>query len=333
MAPRLSVDDRLRSLREIRDRGDLSEIRKAAIKSLADNCNLVIADAAKLIRDFELSGTEDGLLKVWKTLFEHPDPIKVDKGCFAKTAIVEALARLGHDAPDFYLAAMSYKQIEPNWPAAEDTADHVRANAAFALVPSKQLRLVDKLNAFVDLLQGTPNDHCNAARAIVDTGSEMAVPVLRLKLLLGDPDAEVLGICMSGMLTIAPGSSIPVVASFLNHHDENVAIEAALALGSSNLPKSLEPLIQCWNRIHEGELKRSLLISIGLSRNPSAIEFLISQLESRRYTDDVLEALKPACVYDETRNRVRQILDRVGHQKQIAEFERRFGRSAENHSS
>ena len=49
MPARTSIDERLSLLREIRDQGDVDRIREAATKYLADSCNLVVAEAAKLI--------------------------------------------------------------------------------------------------------------------------------------------------------------------------------------------------------------------------------------------------------------------------------------------
>ena len=122
MPPRASVDDRLRNLREIRDEGDLVKIREAVVKHLADSSNLVVAEAAMLVNRFELSGVEHALIATWERLLKHSDPIKADKGCTAKSAIIEALGQCEYDEPEFYLGALRYHQVEPGWPNAEDTA-------------------------------------------------------------------------------------------------------------------------------------------------------------------------------------------------------------------
>ena len=325
MPPRLSIDDRLRLLREIRNREDIDEIRGATKKALTDSCNLVIADAVKLIGEFELSGMEPDLLATWDRLTKHSDPIKSDKSCSAKSAIIESLGRLNYDEPDFYLAAIGYRQIEPAWPQAEDTAENVRAGCAFALAASRRLRIVDKLNAFVDYLQGSRADRINAAKAIADTGSESALPLLRLKLHSGDGDAEVMGVCMSGLLQLATDSSIPVVAEYLTNPSENVVLEAAAALGTCGRPKAVEALIATCKRTVDEEMQRSLLLSIGMSRSPMAVDYLIEQLESGENPEAAMEALKPACVYEETRSRVRKILDLIGNRNLRSEFNRKFG--------
>lgn len=311
MPPRPTIDERLRFLREIRTDGDLAKIRETAIKNLADKTNLIIAEAAKLVGEFELTGLEPVLLAAWNRLIDHSDPVKADKGCTAKTAIIEALGSLKHDDSEFYLAAIQYKQMEPGWPQSEDTAENVRAGSAFAIARSQQLRIVDKLTPFVDYLQGSRADRINAVKAIADTRHESAIPLLRLKLLSGDDEAEVMGACMSGLLDLAPLRSIPLVAEFLTNPTESVVLEAAAALGVCGKPAAVEALINAWRRTANKDQQRSLLISIGLSRDPSAINFLISQLESRRDIETVLEALKPSCVYEETQRRVREVMQKL----------------------
>lgn len=330
MPPRPSVDDRLLRLREIRDGGDLVQIRQAASKALTDPMNLVVAEAAKLIGQFELSGMEPELIAVWDRLLMHPDPIKVDKNCWAKAAIIEALGQLNFDDPDLYLSAIAYHQMEPAWQKEVDTADNVRAGAAFGLARSQRIRIVDKLVAFVGLLPNlSPDgraDRFTAIKAIADTGSEAAVPLLRLKLLSGDPEAEVLGLCMAGLLSIAPEPSIPFVAGYLKHPIEDAVLEAAAALGVCGRPAAVEALIAACRKSSNAEVRKSLLLSIGISRNPVAIDFLISQLEMGENVEEVLEALRPACVYQETQRRVREVLKARSETKVLADFDAKFGR-------
>ena len=327
MPPRMSVDERLQRLRDVRDEGDLVKIREATTKFLTDGTNLVVAEAAKLIGEFALSGLEPVLLSTWERLVKHSDPIKADKGCTAKAAVIEALGQLDYDEPEFFLTAITYHQIEPAWPAAEDTAENVRGGCAFALARSQRLRIVDKLNAFVNYLQGSRADRINAAKSIADTGHETAIPLLRLKLLLGDGDAEVMGVCMSGLLDLAPLPSIPLVAEFLSNPTENVVLEAAAALGICGKPAAVEALIATWKRTGSKDLQNSLLLSIGLSRDAAALNFLISQLESNIDVETVLDALKPSCVYQETRDRVRSIIEKIGDKQWKAAFERKYGTS------
>jgi hypothetical protein len=324
MPPRQSIDDKLRLLREIRNQGDVNTIREAVTKYLSDGSNLVVAEAAKLVGEFELSGFEPVLLAAWERLFNQADRIKADKGCAAKAAIIESLGRLSYDEPEFFLEAIVYQQVEPAWPKANDTAENVRAGSAFALACSKRLRAVDKLNAFVDYMQGTRVDRVSAVKAIAATGSESALPLLRLKLLSGDGEVEVLGACMAGLLELAPESSIPLVARFLANLNEEIVLEAAAALGTCGRPKAIEALISTWKKAIDTEIQRSLVISIGLSRDPVAVNFLISQLELKLDPRTVIDALKPSCVYQEIRARVREALNKLNDRALVAEFDRKF---------
>ncbi|WP_397569219.1 HEAT repeat domain-containing protein [Schlesneria sp. T3-172] len=304
MPPRPSIEERLACLREIRSGGDLTQLREAAARHLPDRCNLIVAEAAKIVREFELSGMEPDLLRAWTRLIDGPDPMKADKGCWAKTALIEALAALNYDDPELYQAALTYQQIEPAWPDAIDTAENVRASAAFALARSVRMRTADKLIAFVDYLQGSTFDQVNAVRAMSDTGSESALPLLRMKLRSHGIHSDVAGACMTGLLEMAPTTSIPLVAGFLKSEREELVTEAAAALGSCGKPEAIKSLILAWNRTRDDGLRRSLVLSIGLSRDPSAVDFLIQQLELHHDPDLILNALKPNLVYEEIRLRV-----------------------------
>ena len=325
MARRSSVDDRLLALRSVRDEGHSDSIRATAIKALSDTSNLVIAEAARLIGQFELSGTEPELVSTWTRLFEHPDPLKADRGCTAKTAIIESLGKLSYDDPDLYLAAMTYSQLEPAWGKPQDSAESIRGGSAFALARSQKIRIVDKLNAFVTLLRGSRVDRVHAIRAMTDTGSESVIPLLRLKLLSGDAEAEVMGACMSGLLELAQQSSIPLIIEFLKNDDDNIVLEAAAALGVCGKPEAVDALIKAWNRTRDDDVRRSLLLSIGLSRDKTATDFLIAQLESKDDAAAALEALKPACVYQETQTRIRSVLETISDENLRETFEKSFG--------
>ncbi|WP_010586669.1 HEAT repeat domain-containing protein [Schlesneria paludicola] len=325
MAPRVSIDERMRQLQATNREGNLDQIRELATKSLNDSCHLIVAEAAKIICERAFSSEITGLIEKWNELISHSNPIKSDKGCVAKTAIIEALRLLDCDEPDIYLAGIHYHQVEPAWPQSQDTAENVRASSAFAIAISRRIRIVDKLNALVDLLQGSRSDRIHATKALLETGNESAIPVLRQKLHAGDPEIEVLGICMSGLLELAALPSIPFIAQFLDNPSELVVCEAAAALGQCGQPAATQALIAVSKRCRDHEIQRSLLLSIGLSRDPAAIDFLISQLEKERFAETVLEALKPSCVYESTRTRVRQALEKIDDFELSETFDRMCG--------
>lgn len=329
MSGRQSIDDRLQQLRQAIDESDPARLGDIVSKGLSDRSNLIVAQAAKLVIDRELREFVPELIAAWQRLSTADDPIKADKGCTAKNALIEALGQSDHDEPDLYLAAIAYRQVEPMWPKAEDTAVSVRGNAAFVLARSRRISIVGKLNAFIELLYAkndTRADAINAARAIADTGSEVAIPVLRQMLLSNHGDAEALGACMSGLLSLAPDDSIPVVARYLKHPSEEIVLEAAAALGICNRPKAVQAIITRLNAGGDPDLRRSLLISIGLSRDPLAVNFLISHLESGEDPEATSEALLPACIYPETQTKVRRALEKISNKRLLDKFEQKFGR-------
>ena len=315
---RESVEERLRRVSGLRSEADLAAVRAGLLKALADSSNLVVAEAAAIVGELELAGFEEALVAAWKRLLVGPDVSTktcVDKGCTGKEAIIGALGRLNFDDRDFLLAGMAYQQMEPGWPKAEDTAVNVRGGCAFALARSQQMRAVDKLVTFVGLMQRPHRaDRVHAAQAIADVGVEYAKPLLQLKLLSGDAEAEVLGACMSGLLRLDPAWAVPVVARFLDDPHEQVLLEAAAVLGESGRPEAVEALLAKLPRLRDRELRQSLLVSLGLSREPKAINFLIAQVATNQpEAEFALRALKPAAVYPELRTRIRDAVSQSGN--------------------
>ena len=133
------------------------------------------------------------------------------------------------------------------WGGQEDTAAQLRAVCAAGMVGCATR--IEAINYFADLLA----DPCKAARigaarAISGLGSWEGVPLLRLKLRLGDEDAEVIGECCSALLEIAPEDGLDLVTHLLSSKDSDVRLQAAVSLGESRNRQALEPLCACCNR-------------------------------------------------------------------------------------
>jgi HEAT repeat protein len=315
---RESIDERLRRVSALRNEDDLAVVRAGLLKGLADPSNLVVAEAAAIVGELELSGFEAALLAAWKRLLVDPEvstKTYLDKGCTGKNAIIETLGRLNFDDPEFLLAGLAYEQKEPGWPESEDTAVNMRGGCAFALARSRQMRAVDKLVQFVELMQRKLRlDRVHAAQAIADVGVEYAKPLLQLKLLSGDAEAEVLGACMSSLLRLDATWAIPVVARFLNDPNEQVLLEAAAALGETGRAEAVEALLAKLQRTRDRELRQSLLMSLGLSRETKAIDFLIAQVATNQPEAEYsLRSLKPASTYPEIRSRVGNAIAQSGN--------------------
>lgn len=111
-----------------------------------------------------------------------------------------------------------------------------------------------------------------AARAIAYHGGEAGLPLLRLKVLTGDREIEVVSDCLLGMLQISAGS-IEFVTRFF---DGELAEAALLALGESRLPEALLELQKFWERTVDPDLSRSALLAIAMMRSDASVEMLLS---------------------------------------------------------
>jgi hypothetical protein len=326
MAPKNPVDERFREVQNLRHEADSKILRKKISSALQDRSNLVVSEAAKIIREFELTGFESELLASWERLLTNP--AKLDPGCTAKTAIIEALGQFDFDDPEFYAKAILYQQPEPVWGGTDDTAVNVRGASAFAIARSRRMNIVAKLTTLVELLLDPENARSRvfAAQAIADTRRDEAIPVLRLQ--LGSSNhAETMGACMTGLLTLAPDTYVPLVATYLEAEREEIILEAAASLGTCGRREAVAVLISAWKRTADPELKVSLLMSIGLSKESSGFDFLISLIaENTRDSEIALDALKPLCVYPDLCQRVRAGVTQSQSRVLLQVFERRYGK-------
>ncbi|RCJ42062.1 hypothetical protein A6769_38270 [Nostoc punctiforme NIES-2108] len=108
------------------------------------------------------------------------------------------------------------------------------------------------------------------------TGNPQGVPLLRLKTRIGDQAPQVISECFSALLQLAPADSLAIVAGFLFDPKEQICELAALTLGESRLEEAFDLLRNCWEQTRNVELRRTLLLAIGMLRQDKAIDFLIS---------------------------------------------------------
>ena len=265
MAKRVPIEVQLARLRELEDELPSDATERELRLALDHDSNFVVEKAARIVREKEFADFEVAL----RTAFDRflINPLKNDKGCRAKTAIVEALNFSEFDEPEFFTEYIKYQQLEPAMNGPEDTAVHLRGACAYGIASSQWMRTVPALNVLVDLL----NDPCKTARAhaataIANTGRDEAVPVLRLKVYMGDAKYEVIGACFEGLMSLDAANSVALIASQLQHRDIDIALEAAAVLGASRRPEAIAPLIRTWKQTHDQSLHQAILISLGLSK-------------------------------------------------------------------
>ena len=290
MATRASLDDKLAALRELRGQTLTPEHKTELRKRIGDRSNLVVAAAAAIAGE----NTLVELAKDLEAAFDRflVNPLKDDKLCRAKIAVVQALDRMEHPEPDVFVRAARHVQFEPVWGGTEDSAPPLRAAALVALARVEGSR---SLPLLVDAMTDPAKDvRIAAAVALGAIGGESAGLVLRLKVRVGDRDPDVLSECLGGLLAVDPKENLTLATEFLEPSNAVACEAAALALGKSRLPEALDLLKVCWPRCHSPELRQQILLAIALLRRPGATDYLTDLVASESEPDTlaVLSALR-----------------------------------------
>jgi HEAT repeat protein len=266
-------------------------VQSAALEPfLADKHFRVVSKAATLAGERSLVDLTPLLLTAYARFLE--DPVKRDPNCIAKGAIARALVNLGCDDVDFYLAGIRYTQPEPVWGGSADSAIDVRCSCALGLVNTRYSRAIQELTTL--LHDKEARARVGAAHAISCGNPREAEAVLRLKVLVGDAEAEVIGECFTGLMSIAPLECLPFVATHLSSDNQGVRDYAALALGESRNPKVVEYLKAAWDASGPfGEFPIVLIRAAALNRTEAAFDWLMAIIETgaARHSDAAVEAL------------------------------------------
>jgi HEAT repeat protein len=266
-------------------------VQSAALQPyLADKHFRVVSKAATLAGERSLADLTPHLLTAYARFLE--DPVKRDPNCIAKGAIARALVNLGCDDVDFYLAGIRYTQPEPVWGGSADSAIDVRCSCALGLVNTRYSRAIHELTTL--LHDKEARARVGAAHAISCGNPREAEAVLRLKVLVGDTEAEVIGECFTGLMSIAPLECLPFVATHLSSDNQGVRDYAALALGESRNPQVIEHLKAAWEASGPfGEFPIVLIRAAALNRTEAAFDWLLAIIETgaARHSDAAVEAL------------------------------------------
>jgi hypothetical protein len=105
--------------------------------------------------------------------------------------------------------------------------------------------------------------------------------------------------------------------------------ESALALGASHLAEAVPVLTQAWETSRRPDRRRILLRSLGASRQPVSIEFLLEIVRTGRPSDaaDALEALALHKNSPEIREEVETAVAGRGDDDLSSRFREMFGHS------
>jgi histone H3/H4 len=283
----------------------VKELRRA----LGNRNNYIAAKAAKIAAEFGRQDLVPDLLVAADRFFV--DGAKTDPQCWAKNAIVGALAELGHDDPEVYLRGLRHVQPEPSWGGPQDSAGTLRGQCALAVAGCRALTDFQVLGALLEaLVDPDKTVRVEAARAVARINRREAALLLRLRALVGDGEPEVLGACFTGVLAIEGEEGVDFAVRFLDRRDD-AAREAALSLGLTRDRRALELLKEARERAADGDFRELLLTAIALSRLPEAFEYL-TRLVRDEGSAAALEALVSARVPEEAARRLREVVEESG---------------------
>src|SRR4051812_23861780 len=113
MAGRESLDDKLAAIRVLRGQAVTTEQKAELRKRIGDRSNLVVAAAAAIAGENAQVELADALESAFDRFLVNP--VKDDKLCRAKLAVVQALDRMEHQKPDVFLKEARHVQFEPVW--------------------------------------------------------------------------------------------------------------------------------------------------------------------------------------------------------------------------
>ena len=275
MAKRLTLEEKIALIREIGE-NEITADKLLSLKNyLREKSNILVRKAAKVIEKREIRDFIPELQEAFARFMENP--AKSDPNCLAKMAIIDTLYALDHTCLDLYISGSRHIQFEPVYGGRKDTADEMRGRCIQALVsfgfPYVMFEIARLLNDDCWLPRRAA---ANAASAVISVESEL---LLRMKIYAGDEESDVLGICFSGLINIAPERNIDFVASYLKDRDKNIAFLAALALGESHSEEAFIILEERYKLSFKIDEKKKLILPISLLRSEKAFDFLLTVIQ------------------------------------------------------
>jgi hypothetical protein len=288
MAKSRKLEEMLTLLAQVRD-DPSSETAIAHLQQvLRSKQSIAIAQAAKLIGEFAIALLIPELTATFDRMMVKPT--ESDPGCLAKKEIAEALYRLDYGEESLFLQGIRHIQLEAIWGGKEDKAAALRGVCALGLVRMNYPQVMEEL---ADLLADAKSEaRITAARAIAYSENSAGIPLLRLRIKLGDEPA-VLSEYLIALLKLAPQPSVPLVKNILYTRkdppglgiDRDIAEAAVLALGETRIPAAFDLLQEWWMQVRDPELRQTGLLAIAMLRTDAALDFLLSLIADGRLPD------------------------------------------------
>ncbi len=267
-------------------------------RALADRSNLVVARAAEIVSEWELSAAAAELAAAFDRFLI--DAVRRDPTCAAKIALAEALLKLDSGDAELFGRGLRHVQPEPVWGGTQDTAAPLRANCALGLARANP---PDVLLDLAGLLADPEADaRAGAARAIGAAMRPGGAALLWYKALSGDAAVGPLYECYTGLLALEPERAPALVGEALRAENPALAEAAALALGESGLAAAAPILRDAWQTAEEPGRRRPLLRALARLGDEAAFDFLLA-LVATAPAGDARDALAALAVYDDRRHR------------------------------
>lgn len=314
------IEKQLTQLKALRAQGLTADTAVQLKKCLAEKVSLVVAKAGQICG--ELNAVE--LVPEMKNAFARMFEAK-DQQCWAKNSLSKALKDLGVQESAVFLRGIRHVQMEPVWGGSEDTAGTLRSTCAIGLTQCNDLPRDEILRYLVDSLTDTmATVRMDAARSFEQMGGREVLLLLRLKARVGDLDPRVTGEVLEALLAMEGVNALSFAAEFLDSADQDLADEAALALGASKLPEALPLLKQAW----ENRPSPVVLRAVSVLRFSAALDFLIELLKQGRLRDaeEALHALELQKSSEDVVKRVEQAVAERADPKLQSIFRQRFQR-------
>ena len=288
--------------------GDVEALRKV----VRGKYSFAIAPATQLIIRHHLTQLIPDLIASFKRMLTNGE--KTDPGCKAKWAIANALYQLEQPDADLFLSGIRHIQQEPVWGGSQDTAPPLRSLCALGLV---QANYYDVMSELADLLVDPEHDaRAGAARAVGYSENPAGIPMLRLKVNIGDSEPSVLSECFIALLKLS-GDQASKVFEALEKGIEQVQELAAIALSEARIPGTFEAITTQLKQTRSPELRQSFLLSIATLRTEEAISFLLNLL-AKGNPQDAKDALAALDIYRHTTEVWQQVVQAVEHREDDA---------------
>lgn len=318
------IEQALNEIGELRAANPSQQVVQRLRSYLKNRSNLVVAKAAKVVGERHLSGLVADLVTAFNRMMVNP--AKLDKRCAAITEVVSALYELDYCEPEVYLQGIRHVQKEASFGPPVDEAATLRGRSAQGLL---RTRYPDAIAVVIDsLVDPEPPARLGAVRALALNGGEVGPLLLRLKVLTGDEDPEIVSECFSGLLAAAPVPSMPFVAKYIDSKDDVIAEAAIWALGQSRQSAALPILKEKWERTADRSLRKALIAALVASRLQESFDYLCSQLRTAdlRTAADIITTLSDYASTDSLRQLVTAAVEERQDPKLREVFEQHFGR-------